>query len=129
MEFKNKNVLLLGVSYLSNVGDTRYTPVETFYNCLKLDGANIFLHDPFLKYWPEKKVNIENNLDLSLQNNYDIIVFSTGHDLYRSNRLMLDKIKKMNKLLIFDSIGVLNEDEIVILSKKHKVKILGRGDI
>tara|TARA_B100001250_G_scaffold149451_1_gene128049 strand:+ start:47099 stop:48592 length:1494 start_codon:yes stop_codon:yes gene_type:complete len=129
MEFKDKNVLLLGVSYLSNVGDTRYTPVETFYNCLKLEGANIFLNDPFLKYWPEKKVNIENNLDLSLKNNYDIIVFSTGHDLYRSNTLMINKIKKMDKLLIFDSIGVLNEDEIGILSKKHKVKILGRGDI
>ena len=38
---KGKKVLLLGVSYLNDVGDTRYTPVEVFYNWLQKEGAEI----------------------------------------------------------------------------------------
>jgi UDP-N-acetyl-D-glucosamine dehydrogenase len=50
---KNKKILFLGVSYRSNVGDTRYSPVEKLYNFCKKDGANIFLHDPYVSFWEE----------------------------------------------------------------------------
>jgi len=35
---KDKKVLLLGVSYLNDVGDTRYTPVEVFYDQFAIAG-------------------------------------------------------------------------------------------
>lgn len=49
-----EKVLLLGVSYLNDVGDTRYTPVEAFYDHLEMEGCAIHLHDPHVKYWEEK---------------------------------------------------------------------------
>ena len=55
---KGKTLLLLGVSYRSDVGDTRYTPVEPFYNYLIKDGANIQLHDPYVRFWEELKFKL-----------------------------------------------------------------------
>jgi UDP-N-acetyl-D-glucosamine dehydrogenase len=46
---EGKKVLLLGVSYLNDVGDTRYTPVEGFYDQLFMEGSIITLHDPACK--------------------------------------------------------------------------------
>jgi len=36
---------------------------------------------------------------------------------------------KKNKIFIYDTVGLLNDDEIKILSSKHIVRVLGRGDI
>ena len=35
----------------------------------------------------------------------------------------------MNPLLIYDTIGLLTNKQIVKLNKKHEVKVLGRGDL
>lgn len=126
---KEKNILLLGVSYLSNVGDTRYSPVELFYNCLVSENAKIFLHDPYVSFWEEMKLKVNNSLHLALDNNYDIIVISTGHSEYAGNDKLIDEILKMKDLLIYDTVGLLTEKEIQSLSKKHVVRVLGRGDL
>ena len=55
---KGKKVLLLGVSYLNDVGDTRYTPVQGFYEQLEAAGCNITLHDPHVLYWEEKDLRV-----------------------------------------------------------------------
>ena len=38
-------------------------------------------------------------------------------------------LNNQENLFIFDTIGILNRDEINLLSEKHIVKVLGRGDI
>jgi UDP-N-acetyl-D-mannosaminuronate dehydrogenase len=63
---KGKKAALLGVSYRSDVGDTRYTPVEVFYNCLQGEGIEIILHDPYVKLWEEKKLLVEPDMEAVL---------------------------------------------------------------
>lgn len=124
-----KKVLLLGVSYLNDVGDTRYTPVEGFYDQLEMEGCTIQLHDPHVKYWEEKDIWINQDLDSLLDEEYDVIVITTGHKNYRSNAALLEKIKGKAAAWVYDTIGVLSNEEISSLSERHVVKVLGRGDL
>lgn len=124
-----KNVLLLGVSYLNDVGDTRYTPVEGFYDQLEIEGCNISLHDPHVLYWEEKDTWVSQNLLELLETNYDIIAITTGHKDYRNNNSLIEKILQQPAGFVYDTIGVLSNDEINSLRSKHIVKVIGRGDL
>lgn len=124
-----KKVLLLGVSYLNDVGDTRYTPVEGFYDQLEIEGCEITLHDPHVKYWEEKDVWVNQDLDVLLKNSYDFIVITTGHKDYRNNESLINKLLNQPASFIYDTIGVLTNEEIKKLTTKHIVKVIGRGDL
>ena len=52
-------VLLMGVSYLNDVGATRFTPVE-LYDQLVIRGVDVTLYDPYLSVWSEKNLQVEN---------------------------------------------------------------------
>lgn len=124
-----KKVLLLGVSYLNDVGDTRYTPVEGFYDELAAAGCEIVLHDPHVKYWEEKDIWVNQNLAELLEAAYDVIVITTGHKDYRNNESLISQVKAKPACFVYDTIGVLTNEEIKSLSEKHKVKVIGRGDL
>jgi nucleotide sugar dehydrogenase len=125
---KYKKILLLGVSYRSDVGDTRYSPVEPFYlNCIN-DKATVVTHDPYVQYWNELNLKVSQNLDEELKNDWDIIVFSTAHTQYK-NPKVISKISKMSKICIYDTLGILKDKDIIELNINNKVKVLGRGDI
>ncbi len=128
--FENKKIVLLGVSYLNDVGDTRYTPVEVFYNCLKADGANIFLHDPYVTYWEEKNMVVSSDWKSILENEVDIIVISTGHSLYKKNSELFDMlISRKKETIVYDTIGIFSDEQIEELKNKVTFKVLGRGDL
>ena len=120
---------MLGVSYLSNVGDTRYSPVELFYDCLESAGARINLHDPYVSYWKEKDLTIENNISDVFSEEYNILIISTGHSYYSDNKILMNYIIKSKNLFVFDTIGLFSEKEIKKINSKQKIIILGRGII
>ena len=124
-----KKILLLGVSYRSNVADTRYSPVEPFYDYLISEGAEVSLHDPYVDHWEEKAILVSSNMDHLLLQHLDIIVFSTNHSIYINNPDLINALVQKKSIFIFDTIGVLNEREINLLKQKHIVKVVGRGDI
>ena len=124
-----KKVLLLGVSYLNDVGDTRYTPVEGFYDQLINAGCEITLHDPHVKYWEEKDIWINQNLEELLEDECDVVVVTTGHKDYRSNESLINTLLSKPAAFMYDTIGVWTKDEIKALGEKHMVKVLGRGDL
>ncbi|MEP6701150.1 MAG: nucleotide sugar dehydrogenase [Bacteroidota bacterium] len=126
---EGKKVLLLGVSYLNDVGDTRYTPVEGFYDHLEIEGAVISLHDPHVLYWEEKDIWINQNLEELMQYPYDLIAITTGHKDYRNNPEIINKLMAQAPTFIYDTIGVLTNEEIKLLAAKHTVKVIGRGDL
>jgi UDP-N-acetyl-D-glucosamine dehydrogenase len=126
---KGKKVLLLGVSYLNDVGDTRYTPVQGFYEQLEAAGCDITLHDPHVAYWEEKELKINNDLSSLLNKSYDLVVITTGHRDYRNNPELIKTLLAKQPGFIYDTIGVLSNDEIKTLSAVHTVKVIGRGDL
>jgi UDP-N-acetyl-D-mannosaminuronate dehydrogenase len=46
-------IVILGASYREDVGDTRYSGSEALIRKLTEMGAEIAVHDPYVKHWPE----------------------------------------------------------------------------
>lgn len=127
-DVKQRNVLLLGVSYRGDVGDTRFSPVEGLYMMMKDSGALINLHDPFISFWPEQDVNVEINLNKALQEKPDMIIISSGHSIYKKDET-ITSLLKLDKTDIYDTLGLFSENQIRDLNKKHSLSIIGRGDV
>ena len=68
----NMKITFLGVSYRSNVGDTRYSRVEKLYNFCKKDGADITLHDPYVSFWEELNLKVSQDLFATINQETDI---------------------------------------------------------
>jgi len=121
-------VLFLGVSYRGDVGDTRYSPVENLFNYLSETNASISCHDPYVKYWEEQSLEIEQDLMTHLRSSPEIIIISTGHTVYK-NKKTIDALLGLDSAFIYDTIGLLSADQIKKLKQKHIIKVLGRGDL
>lgn len=124
-----KKTLLLGVSYLNDVGDTRYTPVQGFYEQMESAGCVITLHDPHVSYWEEKDLRVSKELSELLGDSYDVIVITTGHKDYRNNPEFIKGLLAHPPSFIYDTIGVLSNEEITLLAGRHNVRVIGRGDL
>jgi nucleotide sugar dehydrogenase len=122
------NILLLGVSYRGDVGDTRFSPVESFYRCLCHVGAQVSAHDPYVKSWPETGIQAINNLAGALATLPAIVVISTGHRIYQQKET-IDALFMCEPLWVYDTIGILSEAQITRLQQKHTIIVLGMGDL
>lgn len=76
-----RKLLLLGVSYRQDVGDTRNSPSETFVRAARARGAQVTCHDPLVEFWPEMNMNLQQNMPPA--KGYDAVVFAVPHRLYR----------------------------------------------
>jgi nucleotide sugar dehydrogenase len=121
---KSKNVLLLGVSYLNDVGDTRFTPVDLLYDGLIESGATVRLHDPFVGHWQEKNKEVDQALDKS---SYDIIVICTGHKVFQGTPY-INYINTISPVVVFDTMNHL-EKQRQMLNKDIKIVVIGNGEI
>ena len=82
-ELRGKKVVVCGVSYLSDVGDTRHSPAEIFVDALAAAGAAIVVHDPCVATWPERPaVALTQDLRAALAE-AEAIVFAIPHTAYR----------------------------------------------
>ena len=110
--FKGKKVLLLGVSYLNDVGDTRSTPVEGFYDHLEIEGCEISIARSACVILGRKKSLGQPGLGSCWNDSYDLIVITTGHKEYRNNPKLMEKLLKHPPTFIYDTIGVFSNEEI-----------------
>ncbi len=124
----NKLIAFLGVSYRGDVGDTRFTPVQTLVELIKESGAKILLHDPYVSYWAEQDCYVNHDLDNILDAKPDIIIIAAGHSVYKTSQSIM-KIKDSEPMFIFDTLGLLSNDQISLLQEKHVISVLGRGDL
>lgn len=76
-----KHVLLLGVSYRQDVGDTRHSPSEVFVRAGENEGCTIDCQDPLVRHWPETGKSVK--MDLPSPAGYDALVFAVSHNEYR----------------------------------------------
>jgi nucleotide sugar dehydrogenase len=125
---KGVKVLLLGVSYRGDVGDTRFSPVENFCRCLLDAGVLVSAHDPYVREWQELNMWPRQSLPEVLHEEHDIVIISTGHRIYR-NEETVTALLECKPMLVYDTIGFLPAEHIARLREKHQVIVLGRGDL
>jgi nucleotide sugar dehydrogenase len=121
-------LLLLGVSYRGDVGDTRFSPVESFYRRLVSAEAVVSVHDPYINHWSETGLVPFTDLDEALKINPNIVIISAGHSLYRRQET-IEKILACKPMWLYDTIGLFSAEQIAGLRQKHHVIVLGRGDL
>ena len=88
---KGKRVQVIGVSYKSNIADTRETPAEIMIESLKAAGAIVSWHDPLVKTW--------NGTDSAPLGGSDIAIVVTKHDLLSEDAI------KASAPYVFDTTG------------------------
>lgn len=146
-------VLVLGISYREDVGDTRYSGSEIMVRRLSEMGAEIRVHDPYVKHWLElkkqdtypspthgrkkffrnqeklKNVNVEKDLFKSMKG-ADAIVFAVRHKAYLD--LNPNKVVAAcgGPLAVIDCFGILDDEKITCYFELGcEVKGMGRGHI
>ena len=121
-------VTFFGISYRGDVGDTRYTPVEILVKKVTEAGAYVNLHDPYVSFWEEQACNVETSIEKVLEVSPNLIIMSTGHSEYK-NLEFVHRLLELNTTNIYDTIGLFNDEQLTLLKSKHKVSVLGRGDL
>jgi len=146
-------IALLGASYRKDVGDTRYSGSEIIVRKLTEMGAEISVHDPYVKRWwefekqdtypapghswarffrdQEKLTGLEVHNDLSTTlKDADAVVLAVRHQAYLE--LNPDEIIKMTgrPVAIIDCFGILDDTKIRhFFELGFEVKGLGRGHV
>jgi len=144
-------IAVLGVSYREDVGDTRYSGSEIVVRKLTEMGADVVVHDPYVKHWWEMEKqhtypapnhslarffrNQETLGDLRMMKDLgetlkgaDAIVIAVRHQDYLN--LNPDEILQMagKPFAMIDCFGILNDDIIRrYFELGCEVKGLGRG--
>ena len=121
----DRRILLLGISYRQDVGDTRYSPSETFVRAARARGASVEAYDPLVRHWDE--LDCDTPATLPASDGFDAVVFAVPHDEFRS--LDLQAWLGGNRPTLLDAFGVLGPDQRdAALAHGCVVAAIGRGD-
>lgn len=122
---KGKKLLLLGVSYRSDVGDTRYSPSEVFVREAEQRGASVDSHDPLVTHWAEMQQDLP--ADIPSPAAYDAVVFAVSHREYLD--IDINQWLAGATPLVFDANCVLSESQRKAAKDAGcAVKSIGRGE-
>ena len=146
-------IVILGASYREDVGDTRYSGSEALVRKLTEMGAEIGVHDPYVKHWWElekqdtypspghswarffrnqehlTELRIEPDLAKALKG-ADAVVLAVRHEAYR--KLDPDRVTAMTgrPVAVIDCFGLLDDAAIRrYFELGCEVKGLGRGHV
>jgi UDP-N-acetyl-D-mannosaminuronate dehydrogenase len=146
-------IAVLGASYREDVGDTRYSGSEILVRKLTEMGADVFVHDPYVKHWWEFEkqesypapghsrsrffrnqekladLRIDEDISETLQK-ADAVVLAVRHDAYL--HLTPDRIVEMTgrPVAVIDCFGILDDVKIRrFFELGCEVKGLGRGHV
>jgi len=146
-------IAVLGASYREDVGDTRYSGSEILVRKLTEMGADVFVHDPYVKHWWEFEKqesypapghskarffrNQEKLMDLRIDEDMsktlhkaDAVILAVRHEAYL--RLTPDRILEMTgrPVAVVDCFGILDDTQIRrFFELGCEVKGLGRGHV
>ena len=123
-QLKGKKILICGVSYRQDVGDTRFSPSETLVLELIAQGALVTCHDPYIRYWNELKISMSEQLPISTD--FNAVIVAVPHQQY----LDFDWSSWGSRdSLILDTSRVLNKEQRELArSKGIRIESIGRGD-
>lgn len=125
-DLEGKHITVLGVSYLNDVADTRYSPAELFYDLCAKEGAIMQLHDPLVSYWVEKATDVHTSFDTLSTLKHDAAIFAVRHTDYLG--LTADKIVSAlpGVSLIIDAFNIIS-DAVANDLRARGVKVRGIG--
>ena len=123
---ENTTIALLGVSYLNDVADTRSSPADTFYEACMAEGANMVLHDSFVSYWPERKLNVLNDLKAVGAQDPEVVIFAVRHSEYlQIDAETLYHLFSSAKVIV-DANNIISDEKAAYLTGKN-VRLIGVG--
>ena len=96
----------MGVSYRQDVGDTRYSPSETFVNKARKLGAEVQCHDPLVDEWEELDESVLQ--EIPDPSGFDAIVFAVPHEEYK--QIDFKEWLHNDKIVVLDACNVLSRD-------------------
>ncbi len=121
---EGKRILLLGVSYRQDVGDTRFGPSEIFVREAETRGARVSCHDPLVREWQEMGRELPEEIPDA--EGFDAVVFAVPHEAYAKLDLTLWLAHATP--LVFDANAVLSRNQRNELrSLGCRVASIGRG--
>jgi len=103
---KNSNILLLGVAYKKDIGDTRESPALDIIEELLAKEVSISYFDPYVEFLVVNGLSIKKENEINNLQNYDLILIHTAHSEFSS--IEFDKINS----LIFDTTGTFRSKNI-----------------
>jgi UDP-N-acetyl-D-glucosamine dehydrogenase len=146
-------IAVLGVSYREDVGDTRYSGSEILVRKLSEMGADVVVHDPYVKHWwefekqesypapghsrarffrnQERLAELRVNKEISeTLGRADAVVLAVRHEMYL--QLTPDSVVEMTgrPVAVVDCFGILDDAKIRrFFELGCEVKGLGRGHV
>lgn len=109
---KGRTLMLMGVSYLNDVADTRYSPSEIFVKDCIAAGATVKLHDTLVSYWPELQTTIENSLiAINDRNSVEAVILAVRHKEYMAMTAAEWLEMFPNARLFLDANNILSESK------------------
>jgi UDP-N-acetyl-D-glucosamine dehydrogenase len=126
-DLRGKHITVLGVSYLNDVADTRYSPTELFYDLCQKAGAVMHVHDPLVSYWVEKNIAVHTSIDGLREVAHDVAVFAVRHSEYvnMSASEILSALPGVR--LIVDAFNIISDTKAEELRTQGNVRVVGIG--
>lgn len=128
-DLDRRTALLLGVSYLNDVADTRHSPTETVYDFCRERFAEVLLHDPHVAHWPERAIPVARDfeeLPPGSADAVDTLVFLVGHRAFRETGPEQWLRRFPSVTWVFDANNVL-DDDARLAYEKAGVRVFGTG--
>lgn len=120
-----RRILLLGVTYRQDVGDTRFSPSTTFAVEALARGAELTACDPCADGWPETGISL--HPDLPDPDGFDAVVLAVPHRQYLNHDF--NAWLGSSDALLFDANNVLSAKARETLAASGKrIASIGRGD-
>ncbi len=122
-EIRKKRILIFGVSYRQDVGDTRFSPSEIYVNECLNHGANVDYFDPYIEFWPELNISsIREPIDFK---SYDLLLIAVSHTKFKEFDYNLLDINP--SLIIIDAANLLANIGSSRDKYGYRLTILGNG--
>jgi UDP-N-acetyl-D-glucosamine dehydrogenase len=122
-----KHVTMLGVSYLNDVADTRYSPSDLFYDLCQKEGAIMQLHDPLVAYWVEKSADVHTSFDAIRGLSHDVAIFAVRHSEYINMPASEILSALPGVRVIVDAFNIISDAKAEELRKLGGVRVVGVG--
>jgi nucleotide sugar dehydrogenase len=125
-DLSGRTILILGISYLNDVADTRSSPSDILYGALQAEGASILVHDPLVEHWPERGIVIDRRMESLNGLRPDMVIFAVRHSEYLAFDAAGIRARFPEAMAVIDANNVLSDSTARALGEQG-VLVAGTG--